>query len=158
LTLSARSSILFILSVVLAFACYGQTTVASNGTVIIDGKRYVLIPEKTFEKVEKMVDEIPVLRSQAEAYKRQHEIDDAVIQKQATLIELQTATIATQDKAIAAQTAEADARKREAEANAKALNVATGRITELEQKVKRSNRRTVFAAIGAAIISIIALR
>ncbi len=131
-----------------------QSSTNSTPVTVINGQKYVLVPERTFQNIEKLTLEVPALRAENTALKAKDDNSEKVIAGQAQLLTLKDQTIAAQDKAIEAGNLEAEALRRADDARAKALGVAETRIKELEGKVKKANRRALFAILGgvAAIL------
>lgn len=129
----------------MAIAAYTQQP---QTTVTINGQKFVLVPERTFSQIEKMVDEVPALRNQNEALKAKSVNDDKIIAKDAELLltkdKLQEAT----QKALNAETMRAEAEKDAKEALKKALAVSETDRARLERKVKSYRRLAVIGAIA----------
>ncbi len=122
----------------------------SSGTVVVNGQRFVLVPEKTFERVERLTDLSLAIQAENKARKLENENLTATVDKQEKLIVLERQTREAETRRAEALEKALAAEKEAGRLDREAVNRAQARIGELEQKVKRANRRTVFAIIGAA--------
>jgi hypothetical protein len=130
----------------------------SGDVITIKGRKYVLVPERTFQQIERMVDEVPALRDQVKAQDAEIKNSNEVIAKQTLLIQLKDSIIESETRARTALEKALEFEKQAGQKDREALAKAETRVTELEGKVKRANRRALIAGIGGAVLGFFLLR
>lgn len=143
----ARNVAVFAVILLCGLAIFGQ----SNNTIIINGQRFVLVPEKTFSKIEKLTDELPAVRTENEALKAKSVNDDKIIAKDADLIKAQTDRADALDKARQAEHDRAEALSLAFTASQNALKVSEADRVRLEAKVKRYRNYAILGGIATVL-------
>ncbi len=129
----------------------------TNNVIVIGGQKFVLVPEKAFVKIEKMVDELPALRTENSSLKAKDANSQAIIDRDTQIIALKDQVITSTETARLAETKRADAEKDRAEALQKGLDISEADRTKLQAQVKKYRRYAVIGAI-ATIATYILLR
>lgn len=149
---------LFVLSTMI---CSGVSTslaqsstpsIPTTNTITIAGKKYVLVPERTYGKLEKMVDEVTALRSENAALVAKSANDDRVIAKDAELLAAKDKVIEANEKAFLSEQRRADDEMKARLSTEAALGVLKQENADLRVKVKHANQRTLITVLTSAAL------
>lgn len=131
-----------------------STPTGNPGYVIIAGHKYVLVPEKTFGKMELMTAEVPALRDENKSQAALIDNLNKTIAKDAQVIEAKDKTLEATERALQAEKDRADALEKAQASERQANEILKAKNAELEAKVQKANKRALIA-IAAAVGSIL---
>lgn len=134
-------------------------TQTDGSTITVAGKKYVLVSERMFGQIEKLVAEVPALRDENAALKAEKANADKLIALDAEKDALQAKLlIATENALQAAENAqESQSKRADSEASARVATEKALAISEADrERLKKKASRYRLIAIGAVTISVVA--
>lgn len=134
-----------------------STSSTPSDVVVINGQRYVLVPERTFGKIEKLTAELPALRDENAALKAEKTNADQTIAKQTELISLNAQIVDAKDKTIVALEKQVAAEQGARVKVEQALDVSQKETARQEKRAGKWKKIAVASWIVTAAIKIFAL-
>lgn len=136
---------------------YTQTD-PTGSVVTIQGRKYVLVSERSFGQIEKMIKEVPALRDENQALKIKDANSERIIALEREKNELQAKVLTATENALgsAEKAKNAESKRADAEATAriaveKALAISEADRARLEKKVKKYR---TYAVIGGILTTV----